>query len=314
MQRLHIPRRIVPELALLAASVLWGASFLATKIGMESTGPLGFVALRYLMATVAFALVLPRATRGIGATEMVAGIVVAATASIAYGAQAYALQTTDTGRVAFLSALYVPLVPVLQLLFFRQRAAAGIWIGVVLACLGVAIMSGLSPADITLSYGDTLSIVGAVAIAVEVVILGYYVRRADPLRIAFVMMVTTTRLCAAFALATGEPMPVASPTLFWVVVGYGIATAYIQFAMSWAQARVDSSRAAIIYALEPVFGGLFGYAAGEIFGLSDVVGALVILAGVIIASLPRQVDRLLMRRPVRTLVRLADRPMTETSP
>ena len=83
MQRLHIPRRIVPELALLAASVLWGASFLATKIGMESTGPLGFVALRYLMATVAFALVLPRATRGIGATEMVAGIVVAATASIA---------------------------------------------------------------------------------------------------------------------------------------------------------------------------------------------------------------------------------------
>ncbi|MDG5750273.1 DMT family transporter [Qipengyuania sp. XHP0211] len=314
MQRLHIPRRIVPELALLAASVLWGASFLATKIGMESTGPLGFVALRYLMATVAFALVLPRATRGIGATEMVAGIVVAATASIAYGAQAYALQTTDTGRVAFLSALYVPLVPVLQLLFFRQRGAAGIWIGVVLACLGVAIMSGLSPADITLSYGDTLSIVGAVAIAVEVVILGYYVRRADPLRIAFVMMVTTTLLCAAFALATGEPMPVASPTLFWVVVGYGIATAYIQFAMSWAQAQVDSSRAAIIYALEPVFGGLFGYAAGEIFGLSDVVGALVILAGVIIASLPRLVDRLLMRRPVRTPVRLADRPMTETSP
>ncbi len=313
MQRLHILRRIIPELALLAASVLWGASFLATKIGMEFTGPLGFVALRYLMATVAFAVVVPRATRGINATEIVAGIVVAATACVAYGAQAYALQTTDTARVAFLSALYVPLVPVLQFVLLRQRAAAGIWVGVVLACIGVAIMSGMSLAHLTLGYGDTLSIIGAVAIAFEVVILGYFVRRANPLRIAFVMMTTTTLLCAAFALATGESMPVVSPTLLWVVVGYGIATAYIQFAMSWAQAQVDSSRAAIIYALEPVFGGLFGYAAGEIFGLSDVVGALVILAGVIIASLPRLVDRLLVRGSVRTPVRLADRPMTETS-
>ncbi|MDF1836036.1 MAG: DMT family transporter, partial [Alteraurantiacibacter sp. bin_em_oilr2.035] len=146
---------------------------------------------------------------------------------------------------------------------------------------------------LTLGYGDTLSIIGAVAIAFEVVILGYYVRRADPLRVAFVMMVTTTLLCAVFAVATGEPMPIASPTLLWIIIGYGIATAYIQFAMSWAQARVDSSRAAMIYALEPVFGGLFGYAVGEVFGLSDVVGALVILAGVIIASLPRLVDKLL---------------------
>ena len=297
MQTMHIPRRFIPELALLIASVLWGASFLATKIGMEYTGPLGFVALRYLVATIAFAIVLRRATRGINATELVAGIIVASTACIAYGAQAYALQTTDTARVAFLSALYVPLVPVLQLLIFRQRAPAGIWIGVILACLGVAIMSGLSVADITLGYGDTLSIIGAVAIAFEVVILGYYVRQADPLRIAFVMMVTTTFLCTVFAVATGEPMPIPSPTLLWVVVGYGIATAYIQFAMSWAQARVESSRAAIIYALEPVFGGLFGYVAGEIFGLSDIVGALVIFAGVIIASLPRLVDRVLLRRP-----------------
>jgi drug/metabolite transporter (DMT)-like permease len=297
MQAQDISRRFVPELALLVASVLWGASFLATKIGMEYTGPLGFVGLRYLVATAAFAVILPRATRGINATEMVGGIAVASTAFIAYGAQAYALQSTDTARVAFLSALYVPLVPVLQMLMFRQRAAAGIWVGVVLACLGVVIMSGMSFADLTLGYGDTLSIIGAVAIAFEVVILGYFVRRADPLRVAFVMMVTTTFLCAAFAAATGEPMPIASPTLVWIVVGYGIATAYIQFAMSWAQARVDSSRAAMIYALEPVFGGLFGYAVGEVFGLIDVVGALVILAGVIIASLPRVVAKICPAAP-----------------
>ena len=51
----------------------------------------------------------------------------------------------------------------------------------------------------------------------------------------------------------------------------------------------------MIYALEPVFGGLFGYAVGEVFDLSDGVGALVILAGVIIASLPRHVDKVLRR-------------------
>ena len=63
-----------------------------------------------------------------------------------------------------------------------------------------------------------------------------------------------------------------------------------------AQARVDSSRAAIIYALEPAFGGLFGYAAGENCGFSEVVDALVMLAGVVIASLPRVLERLMPSR------------------
>lgn len=287
MNALRSSHTALPQMALLAASILWGASFLATKLGMEHVGPLGFVGLRYLMATIAFVVVVPRAVRGITPTELMAGTLVAVTAFIAYASQAYALQTTNTARVAFLSALYVPLVPVLQFLLFREKTTSRIWVGVALACVGVGIMSRLSFDGFRLQEGDALSTFGAVAIALEVVILGWFVRRADPLRIAFVMMSTTTALALLFAAATGEPMPEASPTLLWIVIGYGAATAFIQFAMSWAQVYVEASRAAIIYSLEPVFGGLFGYAAGEIFGLSDVMGAIVIFAGVIIASLPR---------------------------
>lgn len=291
MSAFRSPSKALPQMALLAASVLWGASFLATKVGMQYVGPLGFVGLRYLMATIALVLVVPRAANSITPTELTAGILVAVTAFIAYASQAYALQTTDTARVAFLSALYVPLVPVLQFLLFREKTTSRIWFGVALACVGVGIMSRLSFDVLRLHKGDALSMFGAVAIALEVVTLGWFVRRANPLRIAFVMMSTTTALAMFFAAATGEPMPEASTTLLWIVIGYGAATAFIQFAMSWAQVYVEASRAAVIYSLEPVFGGLFGYVAGEIFGLSDVMGAIVIFAGVIIASLPRSSRR-----------------------
>lgn len=304
-------KRHTPELALLAASILWGAGFLATKTGMEYAGPLGFVALRYFAATAAVLVIFPRAIRNITSMEFVAGVLVAATAFLAYAAQAYALQIIPTGRVAFLSALYVPLVPVLQFLLFRQRVSWGIWIGVGLACVGVAVMSGVAQNGLQLAGSDLLALFGAVAIAFEVVILGWYVRRGDPIRIAFVMMLMTTLLSLLFAFAMGETMPQAVPTLLWIVLFFGMATAFIQFAMCWAQARVESSRAAIIYALEPVFGGSFGYIAGEVFGVSDVIGAIIILTGVVIASLPRiAIHRLSVpnfKIPARLTFRLSQR-------
>lgn len=287
----------VAQLALLLAAALWGASFLATKIGMADAGPFGFVALRFAAASLVLFLFAPRTLRTVTRTELMVGVIVATLAMGGYATQALALQAVPSARVAFLSALYVPLVPVLQFVLFRERAEPMTWIGMAVGVAGVGLMSGLSPEAIVLARADILSLASAVAIALEVVVLGRLVSRGDPLRIALVTLSVTAIIAAGVAVGTGESMPQASLKLIAIVAAFGAATAYIQFAMSWGQRLVSSSRAALIYSLEPVFGGLVGYAAGEALHTSDLIGGALIVAGVVAASIPRHaLDPGMLRR------------------
>lgn len=270
------------------AAALWGASFLATKVGMGDAGPFGFVAMRFAAATLVLLLVAPGAIQALTLRELAIGALVAVLAMGGYATQAIALQTVPSARVAFLSALYVPLVPILQYALFRERAAPTIWLGMTCGMVGVAVMSGLSPYSLVLDGADALILISALAIGLEVVVLGRLVGRGDPMRIALVTVATTALIATSLAILSGERTPMPSPRLVTIVIGFGAATAYIQFAMSWGQRLVSSSRAAMIYSLEPVFGGLIGHAAGEALRVPDVVGGALIVAGVLIASLPRR--------------------------
>jgi drug/metabolite transporter (DMT)-like permease len=68
-------------------------------------------------------------------------------------------------------------------------------------------------------------------------------------------------------------------------IGLGLASALIQFVMNWAQRMVDPSRAAIIYAGEPVWAGIFGRIAGERLPLLALFGVLLVVLGVLVSEL-----------------------------
>jgi drug/metabolite transporter (DMT)-like permease len=80
-------------------------------------------------------------------------------------------------------------------------------------------------------------------------------------------------------------IPSFSWPLFLVAVGLGLASALIQFVMNWAQKMVDPTRAAIIYAGEPVWAGVFGRIAGERLPLLALFGGLLVVVGVLVSEL-----------------------------
>ena len=79
-------------------------------------------------------------------------------------------------------------------------------------------------------------------------------------------------------------IPAFSWPLILIAVALGLASALIQFVMNWAQRVVDPSRAAIIYAGEPVWAGIIGRIAGERLPVIALLGALVVL-GVLVSEL-----------------------------
>ena len=280
-------KMVLPHLALLSAALLWGAGFIVTKIGLESSGPFAFVALRFGAATLFLGILLRRSLTRLTRREMTGGFFVALFGAFGSVCVGYALQTEPSARVVFLAALYVPLVPVLQWSLFRLNPGMKVWAGVALAVCGVGVMAGVASTTEDLSMGDWFALASAGFVAMQVIVLGRVSQGVNTVRLAWASLLFTLFIAAISAYVIGEPAPSVNPTLFWIIVGFGVSTAYIQFAMGWGQTRLDASKASILYATEPVFGGLIGWIAGEALGASDIVGGLLIIAGVLIGAMPR---------------------------
>ena len=90
-------------------------------------------------------------------------------------------------------------------------------------------------------------------------------------------------------LVTGEPAPADHLDLaLALAAGLGLATAVIQLTMNWAQRSVSPTRATLIYASEPVWGGFFGRLTGDRLPLPALIGAACIVTGVLVSEWKRK--------------------------
>ncbi|MEW4466644.1 DMT family transporter [Parasphingorhabdus sp. JC815] len=277
----------LPQLALLSAAALWGGGFFVTKLGLDYSGPFAIVALRFGAAALFLGILLRGSLLRLTRREQVGGFFVALFGAFGSVSVAYALKTEPSARVVFLAALYVPLVPLLHWSLFKRNPGRNIWAGVALAITGVGVMAGIANTTATLSTGDGFALASAGFIAMQVIVLGQFSQGVNTMALAWTTLLFTSLVAGLSSFLIGEPMPqLNQPVLFWIIIGFGISTAYIQFAMGWGQARVDASKASLIYATEPVFGGVIGWLAGETLGVADITGGLLIVTGFIIGAMP----------------------------
>lgn len=277
------------EAALTAITCLWGGTFLVLHIAMQHCGPLFFVGVRFLLAALLVGVLtgpkLFRMTR----REVGAGTVIGISLALGYALQCVGLQTITASRSCFLTALYVPLVPLLQWAILRKRPHLMSWVGIGLAFLGLVVLAGPQARQFTLGRGDAMTILAATAVAFEIVLISLFAQGVDSRR------VTVTQLAAGglFALllmpVAREAVPVFST--IWVVCAVMMAalSALVQLVMNWAQKSVPPSRAAIIFAGEPVWGGLIGWLADDPLSSDTILGAALIVGGVLASELrPRR--------------------------
>jgi drug/metabolite transporter (DMT)-like permease len=194
------------------------------------------------------------------------------------------LQTISSSKSAFLSALYVPLVPLLQLLVWQRVPKIGAALGILIAFTGTALLTSHEGLDFAIGRGEVLTIVGAVAMAAEILLIGHFSRRCAPQRVTLIQLLTVAALALSTAGVMGEGLPQWHPIFVACLVGLAAATALIQFGMNWAQAFVPATKATLIYAMEPVWAGLVGAIAGERLGLWQGLGGALIVFAVVVGE------------------------------
>ena len=141
-----------------------------------------------------------------------------------------------------------------------------------------------------------LTLICAIVIALEIILIGYFAGKVNLRRVTVVQLAVASILSFASMPMVGEhKIPEFSWALLLIAVALGLASALIQFVMNWAQRMVDPTRAAIIYAGEPVWAGLFGRIAGERLPLLALLGGLMVVLGVLVSELkwnkPKQKER-----------------------
>ena len=278
------------EIALVLVTMLWGSTFLIIQIAMQHSGPLFFVGVRFTIAGGMALLLFRKHMAGITRREIGAGIAIGSALFLGYFLQTYGLQTISSSQSAFITALYVPIVPLLQWAVLKKPPGVMSWAGVALAFTGLVLLAGPQAGALNFSAGEAATLASAAAIAAEIILIGLFAKSVDSRRVTAVQLLTAGLVSFALMPALGESVPAFSWLWAGAAIGLGLASAVIQLTMNWAQKSVSPTRATVIYAGEPVWGGIVGRLAGDRLPALALLGAGLIVAGVLAseAKLPRR--------------------------
>jgi len=272
----------MPRIALLLSTLIWGATFPATKAALDQIPPFSFLFLRFLLGLLlVVGVVLAMGKRVRFDRAMLRPSAVATVfLFLGYTLQTVGLQYTTASNSAFITALYVVLVPL-----FLRRFGWGMWSSAGLAVAGLWLL--VNP-TVALNLGDLLTLGCAAAFAAHIACLESYTREGDPLALfLWQMLLTTLALLPAMAIEAPEAAQFAGSSVLIValVVTGGLATGAFAIQI-WAQRHLPAQRVALIYSLEPAYAAwLAWYFLGEQLALQGWVGSGLILAAVLLGAM-----------------------------
>ena len=285
------PRRTssstLAALGLLAVTAAWGSTFYLLKGVVERVPPTDFLAVRFALATIAVALIAPRAVSALTRQERRHGVLL----GLVYGGgqilQTVGLQTTSASVSGFVTGMYVVFTPLLGALLLRARIGRTVWIAVALATAGLA---SLSLQGFSIGGGEALTLASALLYAAHIVGLGLWSSARSALGLTIVQLATITVVCSAGALPGGLTLPDRAGDWGALVYMALVAGALALVVQTWAQAHLAATRAAIIMTMEPVWAGLFAVLlGGERLGARVLLGGGLVLAAMYLVELgPRR--------------------------
>lgn len=279
------------NLLLLLAAAIWGFAFVAQRVGMENVGPFTYNGVRFMLGSLSLLpLIYYFRSETAGVARMswkhaaIPGLLAGLILFIAASLQQVGLLYTTAGKAAFVTCLYIVLVPVLGI-FLHHPVGRGTWAGCLLAVIGLYLLCIQESAS--LQRGDLLELIGALFWTFHILIIGRFANRVDALKLACLQFLTCSVLCLVTAWGTETVLltgiyAAAAPILYGGLCSVGIAYT-LQII---GQKHAPPAHAAIILSMETVFAVLGGYLLlGERMGMQETAGCALMFVGMLASQL-----------------------------
>jgi drug/metabolite transporter (DMT)-like permease len=206
--------------------------------------------------------------------------------------QTVGLAHTSASVSGFVTGLYVVATPLLTAVILRRRIANITWFAVFLALFGLGV---LALRGFTLGYGELLTVIAALLYARHIVALGRFSTPETAISLSLVQLIVIALMCAVAALwltpGSGSGIQLPATGHDWLIVLYLAlaASALTMVLQTWAQARIEPPRAAVIMAMEPVWAAAFAVAfGGESVTARMVIGGLAIVSAMYLVEQPER--------------------------
>jgi len=279
--------RYILFLALLFVTLVWGSTFSLVKSALDCMGPFYFLVVRFSLASVIMLLIFRKSflRHRIKPGYILVGIFL----FLGYVFQTIGLKYTSASNAAFITGLSVVIVPFLEIIFMRRRLPVTSIAGAISSTIGLWFLTGLH--SFSMNYGDFLVLICALCFASQIITVGICAPDSDTGVISTTQVIVVAILSWLSIPIFGESISLSiSATAIWAIVITAIfATALAFYIQALAQKVINPTTIALIFATEPVFGGLFGYLIlREVLSASALFGAGLILLGMFITQVPER--------------------------
>ncbi len=276
-------KRVLVTLALVGVCVVWGGTFVMVKDAVSTYPLYGFLGWRFAIAVVAFLALFPGTFRRFAPGTVKVGALAGVFLIAGYVFQTWGLQDTTASKAAFITGMFVVITPAMQAIVLRRPPRATTVAGVALAVVGLWLLSGASADGWT--AGDTRVLLCAIAYSAHMIVLGGPGRKHDARALTLVQLGVTALACAAVSLVFERPYVWPTSSVWVALVVTGVLASAVAFAVqTYAQRILSPAKTALVLIMEPVFGGLFGWLAGDALGVRGVAGSALILSGMLVAE------------------------------
>lgn len=252
-------------------AMIWGSAFAVVKSTLDYVPPVYMIALRFTIAAVGCMVIFPRKYKK---QEVIHGIFIGFALFFAYLAQTIGCNYTTAGKNAFLTALYIIIVPFIHWVLIKKRPELKVFIAAIIALIGIGLIS--LNGDMNVNIGDVLTIICGFLFALQISLIDKYVKDDDPMVLTSMQLVVCAIMGWLLApFIDGEfPDGVMTKANVWFGILFLaiLSTLVCQVIQNVCQKYTKPESAALIMSSEAVFGAL-----SSVIFLGEVMSGKVLL-------------------------------------
>lgn len=275
-------------IGLFGVAMIWGFAFVVVKESLDHVPPTYMIAFRYTIAFLGMLIIcIPRFIK-INRRTLLHGIIPGVFLFVAYVVQTIGCKYTTAGKNAFLTALYIIMVPFLNWIFRKERPKIKIFIAAVLALVGIGLISLNN--DFSIGFGDLMTILCALFFSLQIIALDIFVKNDDPVIICMIEMAVCAVLGWGIAPLTDGAFPtqaIGMPSIWAGMLFLGIlSTMVCQLLQSVCQKYTKPEKASLIMSMESLFGALGSIIfLGEVFTAKVLCGCILMVIAIVLAQM-----------------------------
>ncbi|MFX0040086.1 MAG: DMT family transporter [Candidatus Heimdallarchaeota archaeon] len=276
-------RNLIAIFLLIFTTVLWGTSFILTKIITEDIPIFLYLGIRFAIALVGF-IPFVFHLKNVNKKTLLMSIITGMLYFLGVAIQTHGLQMTTAGKAGFITGLSAIIVPFIAWIGFKKLITKRIWIAVALSVIGIAFL--FLEGESGIIFGDLIVLLSAFIWAFYIIYNDRYVKLVDIFSYSIIQISLVSCLSLLTSFIIQEPYELLSyPLTHWYILiylGIGVMSLTILF-QNWSQQYQGPATTAIIFTLEPVFAALFGFLIGsEILSFFAWIGCGLIFCAILI--------------------------------